>query len=61
MTLDSNEILLSARQAATLLGVTERTILRWSKAGMLTARRFGIRTTRYRKADVLAMARVEAA
>ena len=45
------EPMLSAKAVAQLLGVSERTLRRWDKSGLLVPRRLGA-TLRYRASDV---------
>ncbi len=49
--------MLSAREAAALLGVARATVLRWARAGLLPATRVGPKLIRFSRADVLAAVR----
>jgi excisionase family DNA binding protein len=55
-TVNNNVPLLSKREAAKSLSVCERTIDRMTKAGTLTAVRLGPRATRFRAAEIAALA-----
>jgi hypothetical protein len=53
--ISADAILLRGREVASMVGVTERTIERWGQEGLLARVRIA-GTTRYRRADVEALA-----